>query len=290
MRGQTHTFDKDGISYRRSTFETPAGTLSTLRRSTSSTEHMTSWAVDHIFKTKEDYKALLFMIEDERCEPCYADFTRAQDMLGEDVILRAGIGATPLHQIMVQYMGVETFAIEWVERRDEIDKLVNATVANLRQKYKLVAESPVLHANYGGNETAEMMGRQRFEEYVLPHHNEAAEVMHKYGKYVGAHMDGNNKVWADLLAGSRLDYIEAFTPAPDTDLTIEEALDTWSDKALWINFPSSVFLKPPEEVEAVARQIIDAGKGRRLIIGITENIPPDRWQDGLLAISRAVNQ
>ena len=54
------------------------------------------------------------------------------------------------------------------------------------------------------------------------------------------------------IAGTALDYIEAFTPAPDTDMTLAEARAAWPDKVLWINFPSSVHLKPNAEVEQTA--------------------------------------
>ena len=104
-------------------------------------------------------------------------------------------------------------------------------------------------------------------------------------------MDGNNRPWADLVAQSGLDYVEAFTPAPDTDMTLAEALDAWPDKVLWINFPSSLHLASVERIKQAAREFVELGRQTgRVIIGITEDMPPDRWQQNLLAISEVINE
>jgi hypothetical protein len=135
------------------------------------------------------------------------------------------------------------------------------------------------------------MGRERFERYVLPLWNEAAAILHEHGKLIGSHLDGNNRPWADLVAASDLDYVEAFTPAPDTDLTLAEALAAWPDKVLWINFPSSLHLASIESIEAATRETIRAAApGDRFLLGITEDIPADRWQANMLAIARVIDE
>ncbi|HPT97238.1 MAG TPA: uroporphyrinogen decarboxylase family protein [Armatimonadota bacterium] len=283
---ESHIFTQDGVRYTRTIYHTPVGDLSTLTRPAG----FTSWHVEKIFKTPEDYKPLLFLIQDRQFLPNYAAFERAQADFGEDGFFRGAVGSTPLHEIMVSMMGVETFAIEWVERRDEIMKLYDALVEKLRSLYPLLADSPALAFNYGGNETADVMGRERFEKYVAPHYDEAAEVLHKKGKLLGAHLDGNNRVWADIVARSGLDYIEAFTPAPDTDMSMADAREVWADKVLWINYPSSVHLASIETIEETTRQILrDAAPGDRLLVGITEDVPENRWRENFLAISRVLD-
>lgn len=284
---ETHTYSENGVEYTRQIIKTPVGDLYTIHRPAG----FTSWCVSHLFKTPDDYKKILFMIKDQKCEPSYEEFLKAESMLGDDVILRAGIGSTPLHQVMIHWMGIETFAVEWAERRDEIEKLCDALTENLRKIFPIVAKSPALHANFGGNETGDVMGRERFAKYVVPLYNEAGEIFKKHGKLLGAHLDGNNKVWADLVANSGLHYIEAFSPAPDTDMTIEEAFKVWKDKIIWINFPSSLHLSSFEEIEKATRRIIEASlPDKHLIIGITEDIPEDRWQKTLPVILKVINE
>ena len=287
VTSKSQTYTEEDITYSRTDIHTPVGDLYSISRPAG----FTSWHVKRLFTQPEDYKPLIYMVQDTEYEPCYDVFSKADAEAGEDVILRSSVGGTPLHQIMISWMGVETFAIEWADRRDEVLKLHDAIVELKRKLYPLVARSPVLHLNYGGNETGHVMGRERFEKYVIPCYNEAAEIMHKHGKLIGAHLDGDNKVWADLVAASGLDYVEAFTPAPDCDMTLKEALEAWPDKILWINFTSSAHLKPDEGVEAETLRLLkESAPGDRLIIGITEDIPAHRQHGSLLAISRTINK
>lgn len=284
---ESHTYVENGATVVRTIHHTPLGDLTTLVRPAG----FTSWTLEHIFKGPEDYKRLMFMVRDTLHELCYDDFLKAQEWKGEDAILRAGIGGTPLHTIMIGWMNVEVFAIEWAERRDEILKLYDAMADQQRSLFPLIAQSPALHANYGGNETGDVMGRNRFERYVVPLYNEAAEVFHKHGKLVGAHLDGNNKVWAKAVADSDLDYVEAFTPYPDCDMTLAEALEAWPDKVLWINFPSSVHLSSHEKIAQTTRDLIEVAKpGNRFLIGITEDIPEHRWQQNLVTIMDTIEE
>jgi hypothetical protein len=250
----------------------------------------TSWTLEHYFKGPEDYEPLRAWAADHVYLPNYEAYAEAEKWRGEDVILRGYAGSIPLHTIMISWMGLDTFAVEWAERRDEILALESAMCQSQRPLYSIMAESPISHANLGGNVVTTVMGRERFNRFCLPVLNECADVLHEKGKLMGSHLDGDNGLWADLVSGSAMDYVEAFTPAPDTDMTLAEALEAWPDKVLWINFPSSVHLAEAARIREVAQEICELGhETNRVIVGITEDIPSDRWQESLLAISRVVN-
>ena len=77
---------------------------------------------------------------------------------------------------------------------------------------------------------------------------------------VFSHMDGMLKpLWADI-ARSKVGGLDSFTPTPDCDTPVDQAVRIWPEKRLWLNFPSSVHLAPPEQIRATADQILD---GRR---------------------------
>ena len=286
---ETVSYTEGGRPRVRTTTRTPVGEVSTVAEPAD----FTSWILEKHFKRLEDYAVLRYMAEDRQVRPNYEAYREAEEWMGEDMILRGGVGACPLHQIMIHYMGVETFAVEWQERRDEILALEAAMRARLPEIYRLLADSPITHANFGGNEVPEVMGVERYEEFCVPLFQECADVFGKKGKLLGSHLDGNNKPWAHLVADSGLDYIEAFTPHPDTDMTLAEALEAWPDKVLWINFPSSLHLADDETIRRTTRELIEAAEAadgaNRLIVGITEDIPADRWQASLSAICDAIN-
>ena len=65
----------------------------------------------------------------------------------------------------------------------------------------------------------------------------------------------------------------------------------WPGKVLFINFPSAVHLEEPSVIEATTAQILkEAAPGDRFIIGITENVPDDRWRESFCTILKTVNE
>lgn len=284
---EEHAYTEDGKPRKRRIVRTPVGDV----YSVAEPAGFTAWTIERLFKGPEDYQTLLYMVNDEQFSPNYGPFAEFQQRMGDDVLLRARVGACPLHALMIQWMGVERFAVEWAERQDEVLTLEQAMRARIREIFPVVAGSPATHANFGGNETPEAMGPKRYREFCIPLFDECAELLHEKGKLLGSHLDANNGAWAADLATCKLDYIEAFTPAPDTDMTLEDALRAWPDKVLWINFPSSVHLASVSKIKQTAHDLIDAAAGtNRLILGITEDMPEDRWQENLLAISEAINE
>lgn len=276
------TYYDDGREMVRRYYETPHGTLTTLHEPAG----FTSWYRERMFKGPDDYAALLFYLQDEVYEPNYAACLDLQQGYGDDFILRGGFGLEPMQTLITgTAFDIDAFCTEWMDRRDEILKLYDAIVANRRRAYALVAESPVMHANYGGNVIPEIVSPAMFRHYYTQHYNEAAEVMHRYGKLVGCHFDDDCRSLAEVIGETDLDYIEAFTPAPDTNMTLREARTAWPDKVLWINYPSSIHLRPDDEVEALAYSLLDElDSCRGLLVGITEDVPEQRWRGSFAAI------
>lgn len=266
----------------RTWYETPAGVLTTLTEAAG----FTSWSHEKMFKSADDYKALAAYLADMQVSPCYEGFKLAEERYGDDAIFRVSLGLEPLQMLISGgLIDMQQFCLEWMDNRDELLKLYAIVVEKRRQIYPLVAESPVLTANYGGNVTPEIIGPEVFRDYYLPHYNEAAAVLHQKGKLIGCHFDDDCGMLASLIAQTDLDYIEAFTPAPDTDMTLAQARKAWPDKVLWLNFPSSLHLKSDAEITAATVAMLRSlPHTNGLIMGVTEDVPEHRWRHSCPAI------
>jgi hypothetical protein len=117
-------------------------------------------------------------------------------------------------------------------------------------------------------------------------------VIHPAEKPLFIHADGFGRSLADSVKKLPEGMIvEAFTPPPMGNYSVAEARAAWGDRPIWINFPSSTFLYGPEEIEAVAKEILrQAAPGNAFLFGITENMPSNRWQEGLKAIGRVLER
>ena len=283
----------DGLVRVRDIVQTPAGEITQqlkhIPEDPRVPRQLLPWHEEYYFKGPADYAPLAAMVRQRRYVANDGPAQRASEQAGGDLFYMATIGYSPLQEIIYHLMGVEQFAIEWAERRDEVLKLYAALTEDRRKIYPIVADAPVLAVNYCGNVSSQIMGPARFQQYVLPHYNELAELLHTRGKLLGIQFDDNMRALAPAVASSQIDYVEAFTPWPNGDMTVGEARAAWPDKVLWINFPSSIHLEPPSVIEETARQILqEAAPGDRFLIGATELVPVDRWQISFQAISRAI--
>ncbi len=294
---EVHFAGPDGDERVRTVWRSPAGELSAVHRivpvGRSALDRVmayTSWREAYPFKGPADYESLEFLIRDRSYSPSYENFLAKADLMGDDAIMRANIGYEPLQEILYNLMGMETFAVEWAERRERLMRLYEALVEDRRKVYPIVADSPARIANYGGNVSPEVMGLRRFENYIVPNYEEAAEFLHARGKLLGVHFDANCRLLASAIARAPIDYIEAFTPAPDTDMTLAEARQAWPNKILWINFPSSIHLEPLDVIADVTRQLLrEAAPCDRFLIGITEDVPAHRWRENYQTILHVLN-
>ena len=281
-----HYEERDtGRAMLRTHVSTPRGEITWL----GSDVGFTVWRHEMPFKAPEDYAPLIAYVEDMCIEPDSAFISEEMALRGPDVFFMPFVGFSPLMDIIITWMGVETFAVEWAERRDEVMKLYAALLERDRRLFRAIAEGPLLAVDYCGNISPQVVGRERCRDLVFPVYEEMAEVMHAKGKLLVVHLDADCRPIADLVAASSIDVIDAFTPAPDTDMTMAEARRAWPDKTIWVNFPSSQHLADDETIYGITRRIIRENGGKDgLLIGITEDVPPSRWQASFQAICRAI--
>ena len=280
--------DENGRPVRRHHYDTPVGELTSAFES----EGGITRCVEKMFKTPDDYKALLALIRSERYEPNHAAVAERIERWGGDGIVRVAPGLEPMqHLISGDMMDTADWAMQWMENQDEILKLYDALVEQRRKVYPIIAESPATVVNYGGNVTVEIIGPKIFEQFYMPHYAELVDALAGTGKKVGCHFDANCNMIKHLIARTPLDYIEAFTPSPDTDMTLAEARNAWPDQVLWINFPSSLHLKDEATIRATARELVDAiDVSEKFIMGITETVPNDRWRKSFHAIADGLRE
>ena len=282
----------NGLVRSTTVYETPKGTLTdVMERKPSPRTEQTAWHAERVFKTEADYDAIEFMIRDAQATPTYETYARGMDQAGTDAAFKTAAPGAAIHVLMYGIMGLEAFSMEMADRPDRVMRLHEALVEQHRRICEVVARGPVQIVQFGGNYAPEVLGKQRLQEFVVPHWQEVCDLFHEEGKLVGSHLDANNKLWAKEIGESGLDWIEAFSPAPDTDMSVAEARAVWPGKILFINFPSAVHLAKPEVIrDTTVRLLKDSAPGDRFVIGITENVPDSRWRVSFPVILDTCNE
>jgi hypothetical protein len=265
-----HLLDDKGRERKRIIYHTPYGNL----KETVLISSGSIWREEPIFKGPQDYEAIFFLIHDYEYTPCYEKFLEDDARYGEQGIARPGTEKSPFFEIIYDIMGISNFAVEWNENPDMVFELFKILLQARRKRLEIVAKSPAQFVVIDGNIEMSVIGRERFEKYYKPVIQEACELLLQHGKIAGAHLDGNNSNLLDIFAGLPVDLIESFTPPPDCDVSIGEALKVWPEKRLLVNFPSSVHLHGMEAVKKTALDLLaQASNTGRVMIGLCEDIP-----------------
>jgi hypothetical protein len=141
----------------------------------------------------------------------------------------------------------------------------------------------------GDNITAPLIGPARFRKYCVPYYLLAADIMAERGVPLFVHMDGDLKPLWDAIGESGVKGLDSFSPPPDNDTSVAQAVAMWPEMRLLLNFPSSVHIAGPKTIYQRACTILEeGGHTGRLQIQVSENTPPDAWRTSYPQIVRAI--
>ena len=250
-----------------------------------------TWILEHYIKRPEDYRVMEFVYQDAVYHDNYATIHQAQAALGRDGLVMVRVAKGPIQEMLYQMMGMERFAIDLYERCELVDGLYDVMVRRYDELYALAAEAPVEILQSADNITSDVVGEERFRRYCIPCYERHMRAIAGTGKKLAVHMDGRMRSLLPAVADASFDIVEALTPLPVGDVSVAEARAAWPDKALWLNFPSSVHIASDEIIAEQARQLIQEGGSKAgFAIGITEDVPLEHCARSLRAISRVIHE
>lgn len=289
---ETRTIWENGNQLLRRTYHTPVGSVSEKIAFSPAYYNeglISEWIVEYMIKSISDYAVARFIVEDTVYEEDYDGFRKAQRRFGQDGLLLARMGRCPIQRLSIELAGVERVALDLHDCPDVVEGLLDALEKKQDEVYRIGVESPAELIWSPDNISTSRTSPRWFEKYILPFYNRHAPMVHAAGKLYLSHMDGPLRRMLHLIAQCDLDVIEAVTPLPMGDISVQEAQAAWPGKAIWCNFPESLFLEEDSAIYAKALELLDTAYGNgRFLLGMTEDYPEDRMEVGLSAIARAI--
>jgi hypothetical protein len=279
--------DIGGIPHFHTRIETPVGVLT--EEAVIESNYGSRWIRKYMVSCEEDYAPAEFLARHTTFEPDYQPWLEADREMGNGGMVVGEIMPVPLMTLMVAWMGVEGMSEGIYLHTAKFEALLNALEEHYDRQIQLAAESPAEVIWFGDNVTGSIVSPRLFERYLAPTYARVLPVLRAAGKFPIAHYDGSNKPLVKSLARTALPVIEAFTPPPGGDLTVEDAKAAWPDKVVWVNFPGAMFLESSETIYDYTIDLLRKGApGGRLVIGCTEEFPLDAFEKTFTAIGRAM--
>lgn len=202
-----------------------------------------------------------------------------------------------LPRVNVQYLYVDTMTVEDAiyaiyDYPDTVNKYFKVLDESHERLIKVINSSPIDVINFGDNLHSGTLSPELFKKYVLPAYQKRNELLHKAGKFTHAHWDGDTKSLLPYAKECGLDGIEAITPKPQGDVTLEEIKKALGDDMFLIDGIAAILFDNTftiKELENQTRKIIELF-APKLILGISDEISSTGIIDRILFVKGIVDE
>lgn len=271
------------------TWHTPVGELhETLRYNQFG---LSGYHEEYKIKTPDDLRVYEYMLEDATYEFDWEHYEQAVAAVGNRGVPQFYYRRSPVQSLIIENMGFEatTFALhDWPEA---IERFVEVATRADDRMYEVLLSSPVPILNFGENIDCYLDSPPVFTRYHIPYYRRRIAQMKAAGKFCHIHIDGYLRTLLPYLQACEWDGIEAATPFPQGDVTLEEIKEAMGDVILLDGIPCLYFLRDysvddlVECVEKCVRLFYP-----RLILGISDEIPPDGDIERVRLVSEMVKE
>jgi uroporphyrinogen-III decarboxylase len=235
--------------------------------------------IEYPFKDAGDYDALQFLIEHTQVVENYDAYGKFADSIGTDGLALPFSGHLAAHQLMINFMGYETFYCELHDRPARVEALIDALTEQQRQILALAADCPAQAIEVGANYDEQMTPPPVFDRFFAPFYREARTTLSAANKVLVVHGDGEMNLLLEKLMACGVQVVEALTPQPMTSIDIASTRKLWKDRvAMWGGLASVVLTDAfsDEEFERFVEELLHAvAPGDRFILGFGDNVPTD---------------
>jgi len=254
---------------------TPVGTL---REETRYLPEAFTWAITrHLVSSVEDLRVLRYWWEHTDLAPDPDEAVRRRPWVGDGGLVLCYLPRSPFQEMNVALAGIANVVDLWADHRSEFEK----TLQLLGERFDEAAEAaltvPADCFMIPENLSSEAVGRF-YARYVRPWEIKWTARIREAGRHSFIHMDGTLGL-LDQVSEAGFDVIEAFTPAPVGDLSIEAARAlAGPGPVLWGGLPGIYFtsLVDDDTFERYVRETITTmAQDGRMVLGVADQVPPD---------------
>jgi hypothetical protein len=139
-----------------------------------------------------------------------------------------------------------------------------------------LARCPIEIINLGDNVDGRYLGPRLFEEFLLEPYQRRTAALHAAGKFVHAHWDGHLRPILRYAQQTGLDGIEAATPLPQGDVTLEQVKEALGDNMVLLDGIPMLSFLPNTDLATLEEQVQKTVElfAPRLILGVSDEISP----------------
>lgn len=179
-----------------------------------------------------------------------------------------------IQHLYIELMGVEAAVYALGDWPRTVARFFHVLSESHERALEVMAASPIEIINFGDNLHGGLLPPELFVKYVLPEYQKRNDILHRAGKFTHAHWDGDTRPLLPYARECGLDGIEAITPKPQGDVTVEEIKQALGDEVFLLDGIAALLFEdrfPLEDLERQAKKVIELF-APKLVLGISDEI------------------
>jgi len=254
------------------TIHTPIGKqVYVWRRSPNSpTEIVLKWEVE----TTEELKVAAWREANADWRWDEAEYQRLQAEIGDLGAPTIYMPRMNVQNLYLDKMGVQNAVFALYETPAEVEAYFRELEECHNRLIDVINRSPIEIINFGENVHAGTLSPPLFLKYHLPACQRRSERLHTAGKFLHSHWDGDTGPLLKYARETGLDGLEAVTPQPQGDVTLEQIKAGLGDDMFLLDGIPAVYFDavyPIETLIATAKKLIEMF-APKLVLGISDEI------------------
>ena len=254
------------------TIETPVGRQVAVRRTTPN-----SHAVTHVKRevtTEDELRVAIWRVENTTWRWDRDRYDRGLAEVGDLGAPTVYMPRVTIQDLYLNKMGTQAAIYAVHDWPDTVEAYFRAMDDCHDRLIDVINASPIEIINFGDNVHSGTLPPDLFTKFVLPSYQCRCERLHAAGKFIHAHWDGDCRPLLPLAKETGLDGIEALTPKPQGDVTLEEIKAGLGEEMFLIDGIPALYFDEYYSVsrlEDCVRRLIELF-APKLVLGISDEL------------------
>lgn len=225
-------------------------------------------------KTADDLRVLTALVERRRFRVNTESFRKAEAAVGHRAEPTMFLSSDGFTELIKFWAGLENACYLLADHPAEVDAYMDACARSDDRMLDEIFKLPCRLFNLGDHTTNEFTPPPIIERYCLRRWQKISRRMTEHGCFVHSHWDGNSRHILRYLKPSGLHAVEALTPEPMGDMTLEMIKEAVGDEIVVLDLIPAIFFLPNHPMNDLlefTRRVIDMF-APRLILGVSDEI------------------
>jgi len=271
----------------------PSGSLRTVHRDIWGDGKLRNRRIaDFPVKTADDLRVLTELVEREHFRANVAAFEVAAARVGHRAEPTVFLGGSGFTELIKTWAGLPGAYYLLYDHRDAVEAYLEACDRRDQRLVEAALQLPCRIFNLGDHATNEFTPPPILKRYLMPRWQWISKRLGDAGRFVHTHWDGHSRLMLPYLKETGLHGVEALTPRPMGDMTLEEIKAAVGDHMVCLDLLPAIHFLPHysmQEVLDFARRVIDMF-APRLILGVSDEISQPGQIEKIEAVGELVDE